>query len=115
MLTLLDFIWPQFYSAPSCNIGSSGFAASFSGWSERLASTSVKLYLGAPAFAAAVGKMGGYQEPDDFAGTVEMAAGLAGPKVFGGVMLWDGAYAHVTRDGAGRDFLNVTKEALVQA
>ena len=26
MLNLMDFVWPQFYGAPSCNIGTDAFA-----------------------------------------------------------------------------------------
>jgi chitinase len=110
MLNLVDFVWPQFYGAPSCNIGSNGFNDSFAGWAGRL--DGPKLYLGAPAFAAAVTN-GGYQDPQLFSETI-LAARSLGRTKFGGVMLWDGPYAQLNKDSEGKDYVNVTKSALLQ-
>ncbi|KAL3421576.1 chitin recognition protein [Phlyctema vagabunda] len=110
VLTQLDFVWPQFYAAPSCNIGTSNFTQSFNDWSARLAG-GPKLYIGAVAWEAG-STNGGYQDPDSFATTIAQMRTTVNSTVFGGVMLWDAAYAHITTNEAGEDFANVTKKAL---
>jgi len=107
MLNLLDWVWPQFYAAPSCNIGGTGFTSSFSDWSARL--TGPKLYIGAPAWAEGTAN-GGYEEPDVFAKTIKSAKRNTSSN-FGGVMLWDGAYGHITKNSKGQDYIAVSKKA----
>lgn len=108
LLNLMDWVWPQFYAAPSCNIGGTGFSASITAWSSRLSGP--KLYIGSPAWSGGTSN-GGYQEPDDFATTIKSAKELASSN-FGGVMLWDGAYGHITEDSEGNDYISVSKTAL---
>jgi chitinase len=104
----MDWVWPQFYFSPSCNLGSQGFADSLKAWSARL--DGPKLFLGAISFPSATSG-GGYQTPDVFASTIETAMKLAKPK-FGGVMLWDGPFGHITVNSAGENFIAVSKAAL---
>jgi len=108
MLNLLDWVWPQFYGAPSCNIGTPGFTTSFSYWSSRLSGP--KLYIGSPAWAGGTSN-GGYEEPDVFAKTIKNAKSLTKSN-FGGVMLWDGAYGHITTNAKGKDYIAVSKKAV---
>jgi len=104
----MDWVWPQFYAAPSCNIGGSGFTTSFADWSSRLSGP--KLFIGSPAWAEGTSN-GGYQDPDTFAKTIKNAKTLAKSN-FGGVMLWDGAYGHITKNAKGKDYIAVSKKAL---
>ncbi len=108
MLNLMDFVWPQFYGAPSCNLGTTSFADSFSAWNTRLSGP--KLYIGSPAWADGTSN-GGYEEPDAFATTVKSSKESIGAN-FGGVTLLDGPYGHITMDSAGRDYIAVSKKAL---
>lgn len=108
MLNLMDFVWPQFYGAPSCNIGTASFADSVKAWSQRLVGP--KLYIGSPAFAGGTTN-GGYEEPDAFAKTLKRAKAHTKAN-FGGVTLWDGAYGHITMDSQGLDYIAVSKKAL---
>ena len=104
----MDWVWPQFYAAPSCNIGTDGFSDSVKAWSERLVGP--KLYIGSPSFARGTGN-GGYVEPDDFELTIKSARTNASSN-FGGVMLWDGPYGHITMNAEGMDYIAVSKRAL---
>lgn len=108
MLQLVDWVWPQFYGSPLCNIGTTGFSTSFAAWSKRLSGP--KLYIGGISFANGTTN-GGYQDPDLFSMTIKAGRKLASSN-FGGVMLWDGAYGHITKDAAGLDFIAVAKTAL---
>ncbi|KAK0105959.1 hypothetical protein ONS95_004470 [Cadophora gregata] len=108
MLNLMDFVWPQFYGAPSCNIGTDSFPDSVKAWSERLVGP--KLYIGSPSFAGGTTN-GGYEEPDAFAKTLKSARADT-TEDFGGVMLWDGAYGHITMNSQGLDYIAVSKKAL---
>jgi chitinase len=108
ILNQMDWVWPQFYSAPDCNLGTDGFETSLSAWSARLHGP--KLYIGAASFPGATSS-GGYEAPDAFAATVRSAKSLAKAN-FGGVMLWDGPHGHITMDSAGENFIAVSKEAL---
>ncbi|MCJ1299057.1 hypothetical protein MMC08_001848 [Hypocenomyce scalaris] len=88
-----DFVWVQFYNNGDCNVGQSGFSASFSAWSSDLsaAGKGPKLYIGAPAWS---GGGTGYLPPSEMASVIQGAKAL-GESNFGGVMLWDGSEAQV--------------------
>lgn len=111
MLQLVDWVWPQFYGAPSCNIGTNGFSASFTAWSKRLSGP--KLYIGAVSYAAGTTNAG-YQDAASFATTIAMARKLASSASnnFGGVTLWDGPYGDMNLNATGFDFIEITKDAL---
>lgn len=109
MLNLMDFVWPQFYAAPSCNLGTDSFAGALNDWKTRLVGP--RLYIGAPAWAGGTTN-GGYEEPDAFATTIKTSQKSVGGSKFGGVMLWDGPYGHITEDSDGRDYISVSKKAL---
>lgn len=68
-----------------------------------------RLYVGALSFNNGVS---GYVAPDTFAQKV-VAARSSTTSRFGGATLWEGTDALVTVDSAGKNFLNVTKSALV--
>jgi chitinase len=108
---MCDFVWVQFYNNHDCNIGAAGFNESFVAWSSDLAAAnpSPRLYLGAPASSSGGT---GYQDPDTFARTIEQVK-MLNVSNFGGVMLWDGTEGHLTMDTQGRDFIDVTKDALL--
>lgn len=116
MLTQMDFVWPQFYGAPSCNIGTGNFSASFSAWSSRLdAGNKPKLMLGGASWADAT-TTGGYVPPQQLNQTILSSVDAVGTSRFGGVMLWDAAYGHVTTDpGTGLDIIAVAKESLLMS
>lgn len=113
---LVDFVWPQFYGAPSCNLGSDGFSASLSGWATRLSNGTGKLprlFIGAPAWEEGA-TAGGYVRPSVFNTTIAVAVEVVGTERFGGVMLWDAAYGHITVDEAsGLNIIAVAKESLL--
>lgn len=110
LLNMFYYIWPQFYSAPSCNLGTANFLPSFSSWSARL--DGPRLYIGAPAWAGGT-TGGGYENASDFATTVEQAKkNVSANHNFGGVTLWDGVYGEMNLDSEGNDYINVTKTAL---
>ncbi len=55
---------------------------------------------------------GGYEDPDSFAGTVRSVRSSSAGATLGGVMLWDGPYAHLTTGSSGKDYIDVVKGAL---
>lgn len=68
-----------------------------------------RLYIGALAFNNGVS---GFVAPDTFAQRV-LSARKSTTSRFGGVTLWEGSDAMITTDSAGKNFLNVTKTALI--
>ncbi|KAH8904131.1 glycoside hydrolase [Coniochaeta sp. PMI_546] len=116
MLTQMDFVWPQFYGAPSCNIGTGNFPASFAAWSARLdAGNKPKLFIGGAAWANATSN-GGYVPPQQLNQTILSSVKAVGKGRFGGVMLWDAAYGHTTMDPVtGLDIIGVAKGSLLMS
>jgi chitinase len=116
MLTQMDFVWPQFYGAPSCNIGTSGFNASLVAWSSRLdAGNKPRLYIGGVSWENGT-TTGGYVPPQELNQTILSSVDTVGTSRFGGVMLWDAAYGHVTMDPeTGLDIIGVAKQSLLMS
>lgn len=114
MLTQMDFVWPQFYGAPSCNIGTSGFNESLTAWSSRLdAGNKPRLYVGGVSWEDGT-TTGGYVAPQELNQTILSSVETVGTSRFGGVMLWDAAYGHVTTDPqTGLDIIGVAKQSLL--
>ncbi|KAB5528000.1 glycoside hydrolase superfamily [Coniochaeta sp. 2T2.1] len=114
MLTQMDFVWPQFYAAPSCNLGTANFPTSFSAWSERLdTGNRPRLYIGGVAWVNGTGN-GGYVAPQELNRTILSSVDSVGRDRFGGMMLWDGAFGHVTMDEeTGLDIIGVAKASLL--
>jgi chitinase len=116
LLQLCDFVWVQFYNNPSCEIGSTQFAASVQQWSQSLLNSSLAtkpmLYVGAPAFSAAgptaYTSIGTAQGMDSVASTVEKM-NLSN---FGGMMFWDGPEGEANTAG-GKDVFAWAKEGLM--
>lgn len=106
-MTLMDFVWVQFYNNGICNIGASGFVASFTAWSKNIAG-GPQLYIGAPACQACAGT--GYLAPDAVTSAIKSAT-AANVDNFGGVMLWDGAEAETNAAG-GQNYNQGVKAAL---
>jgi chitinase len=115
MLLLCDFVWVQFYNNPGCQIGSAGFDDSLRQWSTALESSSLpsktKLYVGAPAFAAAgqsayaaIGSAQGMQ-------TVVNEVESLGLSNMGGVMFWDGPEGMLNTEN-GKDIIAWAKAGL---
>lgn len=106
----MDFVFVQFYNNGVCDVGQSGFVASFKAWSGDLSAkgSGPKLYIGAPGCQACAGA--GYVDPATM-DTVIASAKSAGVSNFGGVMLWDGPEAKENTAG-GKDYLEVVKDAL---
>lgn len=113
-----NFVWPRFYNARACGVGSKGYNNSVTTWTNFL--TGVESNIGAhyPRFyIAALGfenYNSGYMAPDAFGDVVEYTKDLVGKERFGGVAIWEGTDALITKSQDGRDFLNVTKEALLE-
>lgn len=111
----MNFVWPRFYNAEACNMGSTGFNSSMLDWYDYLEgivsniSTNYPLlYIGALSFN---NSNSGYVIPDEFAREI-LAIRPNVSSIFGGVTLWEGSDALVTLDSAGNDYLNVSKTAL---
>ena len=91
----MDFVFVQFYNNPSCNVGTSGFLASFQQWSSQLKlggdewGHKPQLFIGAEASAA---DGASYIDMGSMQGVVKSARGAAVSNL-GGVMLWDGSQA----------------------
>lgn len=138
MQTQIDFVWPQFYNNPSCNLDSDGFIPSLQGWASDLLGnqqssfggiptggfvdigngvTSPRLLIGAPAFANAGS---GFVEGVQFEELVAQVKGtnLGGPfnesSPLGGFMFWDGAYGEESAnvDGVGVSYMQIVKDVL---
>jgi chitinase len=114
-----NFVWPRFYNAKACCVGSKGFNASVIKWSNYLGSIASapsldqehpRFLLGGLSFN---NSNSGFVLPDKFAEAVLSTRDLVGSLMFGGVGLWQGTDALVTTNPEGRDFLNVTKTALL--
>ena len=123
MLNNLDFIMPQFYNNPQCNLNSGqSFLDSLSAWSNDIASTSAgpfvdignglsapRLLIGTPANSAAGS---GYVIPGSYEGILGSVKGLGLPNL-GGAMYWDGAYVELAKQNSGgRGFAEVVKDVL---
>ena len=114
MLQMVDFVWPQFYGAPSCNLGSSNFFPSISAWADRLKPASgprPKLYIGGASWDG--GAKGGYVPAQELNRTIVETVDKLGTERFGGVMLWDAAYGVANVDAEGRSIVEVAKESLL--
>ena len=108
----MDFVWVQFYNNPLCNLNTTGFGASFSGWSSNLSAKGAgpRLFIGAPGCedttvdpnAGCAGS--GYVEPSSLSNVV---AQVKGTKNLGGMMLWDASRAYMNNH-----YAHVAKEAL---
>lgn len=107
-----DFVWTQFYNNPSCNLNSTGFAASFEAWSRQLKKSTLKkkprLYIGGGAFADAGT---GYVPGAELKGHIEKAKQLNASNL-GGIMLWDGSEGMANIDRHGKNYLYYAKHAL---
>ena len=138
MQTQIDFVWPQFYNNPSCNLNSDGFISSLQGWASDLMGnqqssfggistggfvdigngvTSPRLLIGAPAFANAGS---GFVEGVQFE---ELLAQVKGTNLggrfnetspLGGFMFWDGAYGEESpnADDVGASYMQIVKDVL---
>lgn len=117
LLLICDFVFVQFYNNPQCEIDvdNNAFFASLYIWSTALVGSSMdvkpRLYLGAPAFAAAgptayanIGSAKGMEEV-----ATEVKA-LALPN-FGGISFWDGPSGMLNLSG-GLDIIGWAKEGL---
>ena len=82
-------VWVQFYNNPSCNHGTSGFTDSVKSWSQSLAGTDAKLFVGAIADSS---QGSGFVSGQQLAQEVTQVAGL-GLSNFGGYALWDASLA----------------------
>lgn len=114
------FVFPRFYNARVCNVGSKGFIPSLIAWRNYLAditsssnnitnisSLYPRLYIGALSFDNG---NSGYVPPLDFQRYVQAGANATRDR-FGGVMLWDGTNGEaVVQDN--RTYIGFTKEAL---
>lgn len=110
MLIQLDFVWPQYYDAPGCGVGTDGFESTVTAWSARLEDGSAPImFIGAIAFEDNGG--GGYVDPDSFSTAVQQIKAL-GLSNFGGVTLWDGANALENLDANGVDYIDNAKAGL---
>jgi chitinase len=116
MLTQMDFVWPQFYGSPSCNIGTANFTTSLASWSSRLdAGNKPRLFIGGASWVNAT-SYGGYVPPQQLNQTILSSVASVGTGRFGGVMLWDAAYGHTTIDPqTGMDIIGVAKESLLMS
>jgi chitinase len=139
MQTQIDFVWPQFYNNPSCNLDSDGFIASLQAWAADLTGnqqssfggintggfvdigngvTSPRLLIGAPAFAnAGSGFIESVQQFEALLAQIKSAnlgGPFDGPSPLGGFMFWDGAYGEESRntDGAGAGYMQIVKDVL---
>lgn len=110
-----NFVWPRFYNAKACCVGSKGFSKSVTLWSNFLGSVKSDLgpswprvYVGGLSFN---NSNSGFAEPDAFVNATLAARNILQPR-FGGVSLWEGTDGLVTTNAEGRNFLNVTKAGL---
>lgn len=67
-----------------------------------------RLFIGALSFQ---NNGSGFVDPDTFATLVQANRGSAGSR-FGGVCMWEGTDALITKNSAGKNFIDVTKQAL---
>ncbi|KAF1347896.1 glycoside hydrolase superfamily [Delphinella strobiligena] len=111
----MNFVWPRFYNAKSCNMGSKGFNSSVLRWYNYLegvisniSSSYPLFYIGALSFD---NSNSGYVGPDEFAREI-LAIRPKVSSIFGGATLWEGSDALVTVDGSGNNYLTVAKKAL---
>jgi chitinase len=138
MQTQIDFVWPQFYNNPECNLDSEGFIASLQAWAGDLSGTeqemfgninmggfvnigngvsSPRLLVGAPAFAAAGS---GFLEGEPFLEVLSqvkntnLGGRFDGLSPLGGFMFWDGAYGEESErvDGVGASYMQAVKDVL---
>ena len=121
MLQNLDFVWPQFYNNPSCNLNAGqGFLDSVRAWSGDLEQsagfnnignglTAPKLLIGAAASSAAGS---GYVDVPTYKGILEGVKALGLGNVGGG-MFWDGAYVQLSKgSGGGEGYAGAVREVL---
>ena len=120
LLQDLDFVWPQFYHNPSCNLNAGqGFLNSLTAWSNDLENgrgsgfndignglTGTRLLVGAAA-ASDVGS--GFVGVSEYKRILEGVKGL-GLGNLGGGMWWDGSYLELNREGGG--FARALREVL---
>ncbi|KAI4154225.1 MAG: hypothetical protein LQ340_001816 [Diploschistes diacapsis] len=86
----MDWVWVQFYNNPQCNHGTgSPFTDSVSSWSQSLAGSNAKLFVGAIADSS---QGSGYISGDDLAAEIKQVQGM-GLGNFGGYALWDASLA----------------------
>lgn len=74
MQTQIDFVWPQFYNNPSCNLDSEGFIASLQDWAADLSGTQAETFGGI--------SMGGF---------VDIGNGVTSPRLLIGAPSFAGA------------------------
>ena len=113
-----NFVWPRFYNAQACAVGSTGFNSSLLQWDDYVGMVNSNIssdypifYIGGLSFNNS-NNGGGYVAPDEFAAEV---VGIR-PNIssnFGGVTLWEGSDALLNKNSKGKDFLDVSKSALV--
>ena len=137
MQTHIDFVWPQFYNNPSCDLDTNGFISSLQAWAVDLMGnqqssfggintgafvdvgngvTSPRLLIGAPAFAnAGSGFVESVQQLKVLLAQVKstnLGGHFDGPSPLGGFMFWDGAYGEESgnMDGAGASYMQIVKD-----
>ncbi|KAK4191227.1 glycoside hydrolase [Podospora australis] len=100
-LAQCNYVWPEFFNNPACEIGSDGFYDSLLQWSRVLADGIVplrdssafrtRMYVGIPAWReaapAAYNDLGGAKGARTLASQLKSVGGLSN---IGGLMIWDG-------------------------
>jgi len=113
----MNFIWPRFYNAQACGMGTTGFNSSLLSWYDYIAGIQSNISSDYPLLYICGLSFDnenpgeGYVDPDEFAREV-LAIRPNISSIFGGVTLWEGSDALVTTNSEGADFLNVSKTAL---
>lgn len=119
----IDFVWTQFYNNPACNLNSgSAFLSALQSWSSDLSGgsgnssasvfrdvgtgvTSPRLFIGAPAFAAAGS---GYDDTATFQ-TILQSVNNQSIGNLEGLVLWDGAYGEES-GATGSSYMQIAKD-----
>jgi chitinase len=125
MQSSIDFIWIQFYNNPSCKLDTGqDFVISLESWSADLSGgsnlsswfidvgngvTSPRIFIGAPAFAAAGS---GYVDQDQFQ-TIMQSVPTTQITNLGGVRFWGAAYGEQNAMG-GVTYMQIVKDVLGQ-
>jgi chitinase len=136
--TQIDFVWPQFYNNPACDLNSNGFIPNLQAWASDLEGTqqsdfgnlslggfmdigngvsSPRVLVGSPAFS---NTGSGFVEGPAFEQIVAQVKGanLGGQSneasPLGGFMFWDGAYGEESAsvDEAGVSYMQIVKDIL---
>ncbi|GAB7356071.1 hypothetical protein MBLNU459_g6687t1 [Dothideomycetes sp. NU459] len=112
-----NFVWPRFYNAGACGVHNyAGFSSSVNQWytflngvTSTIDSLYPRMYIGALAFN---NNVSGYVAPYTFSRDLVSARQNTTSK-FGGAMLWEGSDGLMTKSGNGKNYLEITKNALI--